>query len=356
MTSIVSAAGRRNLWPLACLAVPLALLVWAYWTTLQDLSRVWAGNASYSHGYLVPLFAIYLLWFRRGLIEGVELRPSLLGLPLLAVSLGMRWLGTYFFFAWLDPLSLLPAVAGVFLLVGGWRGLRWAWPASLFLFFMVPLPFSVSSLLSGPLQRLATICSTFLMQMLGLPAVSEGNTILVNEASIGVVEACSGLRMLMVFFALSSAAALIIQRSWVEKTILLASAIPIALLVNILRITATGVLHELVSSDTANAFFHDVAGWFMMPLALALLWCEYKVLINLIVPAGDDKGTRRQGDKVNQVPAPLPSSAPRGRSGRSRPLLPPTPRPLAQKRRKVLSPDPPGSPELPAGPGESFSH
>jgi len=334
MTLTVSTVSPRKLWPLACLAVPLTVLAWAYWTTFIELSRAWATNPSYSHGYLVPLFALYLLWHRRGLLETDKLQPSLFGLPLVLASVALRLTGSYYYFAWLDPLSLIPAAAGALLLVGGWRGLRWGFSASLFLFFMIPLPYSLSSMLSSPLQHLATIASTFLMQLFGLPAIAEGNTILVNEATIGVVEACSGLRMLMVFFALSSAVALIIKRSWVEKVILVASAIPIALLVNILRITVTGVLFEMVNSETANAFFHDVAGWFMMPLALLLLWVEYKLLIGLLLPT-DARTSYRE-------PAPRRTVPPVPRAGRSRPILPPTPRSPARRRAAV--PDCPAAP------------
>jgi exosortase len=321
MTDATSIPVRpRSFGPVLFLAVPFVVLGWAYWTTLQDLSRVWATNPSYSHGYMVPLFALFLLWVRRKHLAVDRMQPSILGVLLLAAGLGARLVGTYFYFSWLDPLSLIPVAAGVFLMVGGWAALRWAWPACLFLFFMIPLPYSLSYMMSGPLQRLATIMSTFLMQMLGLPALAEGNTILVNDATIGVVEACSGLRMLMVFFALSTGVALVIQRSMVEKTILVLSAIPISLAVNILRITATGALHELGNGETANAFYHDLAGWFMMPLALVLLWGEYKLLVRLFVPATALAAPRRASATTRKGVAQRPAS------GRTRPTLPPRPR------------------------------
>jgi exosortase len=127
------------------------------------------------------------------------------------------------------------------------------------------------------------------MQTLGMPAIAEGNVIQLNDAEIGIVEACSGLRMLMVFFALSTAVILVVRRPWWEKTAIMLSAVPIALFANLVRVTATGVLHEVASSEIANAFFHDAAGWMMMPLALALLWVELNVLSRLLIdttPAG----------------------------------------------------------------------
>jgi exosortase len=305
------------------LAVPLGCLFWAYWTTLLELGQTWKSNPQYSHGYLVPGFAVLLLWLRRDRLDVAALKPSFWGIPLLAAGLGMRLWGVYFYYVWLDAISLIPCLFGLCLLLGGRAAWRWAWPAILFLAFMVPLPYRVASALSGPLQRLATVVSTFLMQVLGLPALSEGNVILLNEAEIGVVEACSGLRMLVVFFALATAVALVIQRRFIDKVIVVLSAIPIALISNILRVTATGILHEMVDGETANAFFHDVAGWLMMPLALAMLGLELKVLSRLFleVPGKASRGVRVPAARRTPMPpgprprqVPPPAARPRERA------------------------------------------
>src|SRR5262249_58253429 len=137
---------------------------------------------------------------------------------------------------------------------------------------MGALPDRVNLALSASLQTVATEASTFVLQTIGLPAVSEGNVIRINDSLIGIVEACSGLRMLVVFFALSTGMALVVKAPLGDRLILVASSVPIALVVNVVRITITGALHETVNSRVADVFFHDVAGWLMMPLALALLW------------------------------------------------------------------------------------
>jgi exosortase len=274
---------RRRFVFFASIACPVLVLLWAFANTLEDLYRTWGSNPQYSHGYLVPIFALYLLWTRRDRIDRNALAPSWWGLPVLAAGLGMRLWGGYFFYPWLETISLIPCIAGLTLIFGGRTAWRWAWPAVLFLCFMIPLPYRVATSMSGPLQRMATITSTFVMQTCGLPALAEGNVILLNDAEIGIVEACSGLRMLVVFFALATAVALVARRPLLDRLVVLASAIPIALIANITRITATGALHEFVDSATANAFFHDVAGWFMMPLALVLLGLELK-LMNALLP------------------------------------------------------------------------
>ena len=114
-------------------------------------------------------------------------------------------------------------------------------------------------------------------------AFAEGNVIQLNEAQIGVVEACSGLSMLITFIALSTAAALVVKRPLLDRIVLVASSIPVALLANIARITLTGILHDTVGGHAASTFYHDLAGWLMIPLALVLYWLEIWVLSRLLI-------------------------------------------------------------------------
>jgi exosortase len=245
----------------------------------------WSLDPQYSHGFLVPVFALVLLWLRSDLLP----RPPALatnwwGVVLLGAGLVCRFLSVYYYFNWLDGFSLLPTVAGLFLLFGGRRVLAWGWPAIAFLLFMLPLPFRVEIALSQPLRAVATTCSTYVLQTLGFPVLAEGNTILMENFKLGVEEACSGLSMLVTFFALTTAIALVSKKPLLDRALIVASAIPIALVANVTRITVTGIAHELIGGQVAHAIFHDWAGWFMMPLALVLLWLEVKCLDRLFVP------------------------------------------------------------------------
>jgi exosortase len=333
MTQLLTAARRRrHAWLVVALVVPIACVLWAYWTTLGEAARHWSNDPQYSHGYLVPAFAVALLWLRRDKIRGFTLRPSWWGAPVLATGILLRLAATHYYFVWIDGLSLLPCLAGVCLMVGGRPAWRWAWPAIAFLVFMIPVPFSLEVLLADPLQRLATVVSTFMLQTLGLPALAEGKTILLNDIRINIVEACSGLRMLMIFFALSTAVSLVIRRPFWEKLLIVASAIPIALIANIMRITVTGILHNTLGSEIANAVFHDLAGWLMMPLALGLLAIELAVLKHLLIEpaAGTSFGPGPSG-----LPVTLrqPRRARRASSKRqpfSPPIAEPSPEPAAE--------------------------
>jgi exosortase len=267
------------------LAAPVVCLLWAYWPTLAILIERWASDPQYSHGFLVPVFALVVLWARRDAFPAKQLAPSWWGLAFLLLGLALWLGGAGLFFEPIETFSLLPTLAGLCLLGGGWALLRWSWPALAFLAFMLPLPWQVEQFLAQPLRRMATAASTYLLQVLGQPALSEGNVILIGELRLGVVEACSGLGMLMTFFALSTAVALIVRRGPLDRVVLVVSAVPIALIANIVRITATAAAHAALGSEAATGFLHDLSGWLMMPLALGLLWLELLFLDRLFVPA-----------------------------------------------------------------------
>jgi exosortase len=176
-------------------------------------------------------------------------------------------------------------LAGAFLLIGGWPFLGKAWPGLVLLLFMFPIPRSLggSELISG-LQEIATAASTFVLQTIGVTAQREGNIIVLKESELGIIEACSGLRMVMTFCALTSATAVLLPYGWKRRTILVASAVPLALASNIIRITTSGIASEALSSEAGHFVFHDLAGWLMMPLAFCLLGAELWLLSWLFRP------------------------------------------------------------------------
>ena len=260
-----------------------ASLLWAYWPTLCDAADRWSHDPRYAHGYLVPVFAAVLLWLRRQQFRERRPVPTTWGVLLVVTGAALRLAGAHFYVEWLASVALLPSLAGLCLLLGGWRALRWSWPAIAFLAFMLPLPYRVEVALAQPLQRLATVASTYVLQALGLPALAEGNVIILNRGRIGVVDACSGLSTLLTFFALSAAVAFVVRRPLWEKCVLVLSAIPIALIANVVRIAVTGILQEKVGGAIAATVYHELSGWLMIPLALGLLWLEFLFLSHLFI-------------------------------------------------------------------------
>jgi exosortase len=253
------------------------VFLWAYATSLEELTQLWAQDAQYSHGFLVPVAAVALVWLRRREFAAVPMRPSVWGLVLLLLGTALRLGGAYLYYVWPDRISLLPVLVGVCVALGGWQALRWTWPGLVLLLFMLPLPSQLQGALAYPLQRVAT----YVLQTIGLPAQEEGNVILLSEGQLNVIEACNGLRMLVTFFALATAVVLFLRPACWQALIVLASAVPIALICNVARLVTTGILHETIGPEAARGF-DATGGWLMMPLAAGLLYLELVLLGRLI--------------------------------------------------------------------------
>ena len=156
-------------------------LVWGYWTTFVQLAAKWGSDPSYSHGYLVPLFAVGLLWMRRSELDTAKIGTNWWGLVLLVAGVALRIVGVHYYFDWFDSVSLIPVIAGICLLLGGSTFMLWTLPAIAFLFFMIPLPFQAEIALQTPLRQIGTVASVYIMQTLGLPALAEGNIIVIGD-------------------------------------------------------------------------------------------------------------------------------------------------------------------------------
>lgn len=272
-----------------------ACAVWAVWSpTIAEWSLRWTEDPTYSHGFLVPLFSLGLLWWKRREIAALTPRTSPWGVLVIALGVVLHGVGSYLSYNWLPGLALVLYLAGISLIVGGWPLLKCSWQAIAFLVFMVPLPYRLEVMMRGPLMQIATSASTFLLQLFGMPAIAKGFIIEVNEYQLGVAEACSGLKMLITFVALAVGLVMVIKRPLIDKIVILLSAVPIAVISNVIRITATGVLYVTMGPKTAEWVYHDLAGYLMMPLGIGLMWLLMKIMEYLFIerPAHDPKSLR----------------------------------------------------------------
>ena len=174
------------------------LLVLSYWDMLVLTSQAW-DDPLYSHGYIVPLFSLALMWMRWQPFRPVPANERWIGLAILVGSLMLRIFGVYMTMNPFERISFLGAIFGLFLMVGGWHTIRWAGPALGFLIFMFPLPAVLEQKILWNLQTLASVCSTIVLQTLGVPAFRQGNLINISGMELFIADACSGLRMLTIF-------------------------------------------------------------------------------------------------------------------------------------------------------------
>ena len=264
--------------------VLVAVSAWAYWPTMVGLYKEWQSNEDYSAGQLVPLVALFLVWVERKNLRKCSLRPCWWGgIALLILAQAARTYGLLFMFESAERYALVLTTVGLVLMVAGWQILRSVSWIMLILFLMVPIPGRIHNMISGPLQRMATNGSVFLLEAFGVRVGQQGNVVTMNGTTpLAVAEACSGLRMLTAFIIVAAFIAYMVKRSRGKKAVLLLSSIPVAVICNIVRIFLTALLMLFVSAEFAEKFFHDFAGYVMMPIAVLLIFGELWVMDKLI--------------------------------------------------------------------------
>ena len=268
--------------------VLVLLLTLGYVNMLFYAAHFWSDGL-YSHGYIIPLFAAGLFWMRREQLTQVPDMERWIGVAILFVSLLARLYASYYDYNPLDRVTYIGCLLGVCQMVGGYKMLRWAGPPMAFLFFMFPLPSRVENSVLIQLQRFAAMCSTWVLQLLGVPALREGSHIIIDKLPLEVADACSGLRMGTIFGAMSVALAMVIDRPWWDRLTILVFAIPVALATNIIRIVVTALLYmAFPENEAVHHYVHNWAGLAMMPIALGFLWLELTLLNKLTVPMESD--------------------------------------------------------------------
>lgn len=314
---------RSTEWRVALLAI-LGALGFVYYPLLAYSAKQWL-KPDYSHGFLVPVFSGYLAWRWREWAPQHVRWPNPWGLAFVAgaagvfVAAGVSNVGK----EWFQGLSLVLALCGVTLLLGGWTALKWLWPALAFLLFMFPLPYEAERLLFWPLQKIAAVSSSFVLRTIGYPTYLEGVVIHVSGQALEVDKACSGLSMMLTFLALSAGMAMLVNRPWLDRVLILVSAVPVAVVSNVIRIALTGVLYVEGGRELGDRVFHDFAGWLMMPFALLVLWLELK-LLDWVLLADLGQASREDVIKMNVHPAhlfmvgfPDPANPPKGKGAGS---------------------------------------
>jgi exosortase len=266
---------------LAATAVLAAAIGWSYRSSFGYLIYRWEHDSNYTYGWLILPIVAWILWERRGTLGEVSIRPTWWGLLPMALLLAVRYQLYERNEQWVEAATIPLILGSTVLAVGGVGLLRWALPGLLYLAFILPLPPSLDTMLSGPLQTVATLGAVSVLQTVGTPVLANGNIIVIGTQELEVAEACRGLSMLLAFAALITAMVILVKRPIWERAVLLVSIVPIALLCNITRIAATAIVYAKFNRKVETA--HDYAGYAMMVLALGLVMLELKIMSWLVV-------------------------------------------------------------------------
>jgi exosortase len=255
-----------------------ALVLILYGKVLVSMAQQWFNDPNYGHGFLVPIFAAYVLWRKRNSIHEISAHANNWGLAIMLAAIGLLVLGTLGSEHFTERISFLILISGIIVFLVGWKALRSvAFPMG-YLIFMIPLPAIIYYELTFPLQLLASRLGAAGLVALGVPTVREGNLLILPNCTLEVVEACSGVRSLLSLLAAVVGYVYLVEPSTWKRYILIAATVPIVIFSNGLRLVATGVLSFFFGPGVDS-------GWPHIGLGLAFFGVAFLsiVLIHLFL-------------------------------------------------------------------------
>lgn len=283
--------------------VGFGLLAAIFRTNLQHLVMSWSTDENYSHGFLVPLIGLYFanLAAERGPIR--VRGGGVLGAFILIVALLAKLSTAIIAFGTLGDLAFIAALAGLCALLAGVDALRRYGFAIAFLLFMIPLPVALYALIASPLQLAVSQFASVALNATGVPVLTEGNMMtLPGGVQMFVAEACSGMRQLTGFLALTAAVAYLTSRPAWYRIGVVASAVPIAMTANVARVVLTGYIMYHVNPEYASGAYHTIEGLLMLGFGLSLLRAECWVLDQVAALSGPAEATGPALDDRERFP------------------------------------------------------
>ena len=267
--------GKGPLWRSLIL---VGLVCWLYAPILARLSHQWWTDPNFSHGFFVPVFAVYIVWQNREQLRVIPREPSAWGLTVVLLSLCTLILGVFGAELFLSRVSLIILIAGMVLFLHGWNMLRaLVFPLAI-LVLMVPIPSIVLNQITFPLQILASKLSAWLLPLLGVPVLRQGNIINLPAMPLEVADACSGIRSLLSLTTLAIMYGYLLEKRISVRIALALASIPIAVAANGLRIVGTGLLVQYWDPDKAEGFFHAFSGWLIFVVSLLMLFATHRLI------------------------------------------------------------------------------
>jgi exosortase len=260
------------------LAAVLASFAFVYYEVIYWLVDDWDPSGNYSHGYLVVPIAVYLAWERRAELRNAPLRPSGWGLAGLVLSMALVLIGTAAAETFVARVSMVTAIASGIWFVLGSDCLRILKFPLAFLLMMIPIPSIIFNQLAFPLQLVASTLGEATLSAAEIPVLREGNLIMLPGMTLEVAEACSGIRSLVSLSTLAILFGYMMEPRTPVRVLLVIATVPIAILVNGLRVAATGVTAHYYGQQFAEGFFHSTSGWALFVVAGAMLVAVHSLI------------------------------------------------------------------------------
>ena len=264
-------------------AILLGLIWILFWDVLVEMAKDWWNFDSYSQGMLLPPLAIYVAWLNRERTLSIAANSDHRGLLLTGIACLMYVVGQIASEFFVTRMSFVVLIASIIWTFWGTRRLRALGFPILLLATMVPLPAIVYNSLAAPLQLFASDIAARIAQAFGVSVFRDGNILQLANITLGVAEACSGLNSLSALIVGSLLLGYLLCSGTAGRIILFLSAVPLAIAVNILRVTGTAVLADY-NEAFAMGFYHSFSGWLVFVFGFGLLYLFARLVHTVLDP------------------------------------------------------------------------
>lgn len=246
-----------------------------------ELGGRWATQEEYSHGFLIPIVAVWLLWTRRDVLRANVGRPAWISPIVILLATVMHITGEMSATYGLSELGFVLAIVGLVLGLGGYPLLRTVFVPIVFLVFAIPMPHFIDDAMSLQLQLISSELGALFIRLFGIPVYLDGNIIDLGYYKVQIVEACSGLRYIYPLLSLSFLAAYLFKAPLWQRAVIFFSAIPLTIVMNSIRIGLIGVTVSYWGPRAAEGLFHIFEGWIIFLACTAILALEIYVLARI---------------------------------------------------------------------------
>jgi exosortase len=254
---------------LAVGSITAGLFVFLFYQPASGLLIDWWTLPEAGHGLLLAPVAIWYAW-KQG-IDHTATPSRALGLAIIAVAVLVRFASGLAAELFTMRGSMVLALVGlVAYFIGTRQVIRW-WLPFLLIGLSIPLPELITQALALPLQFQASRMGAALLETRNVPVLLSGNVIRLPGHELFVTEACSGLRSLTALISTAVLFAALTIRTPVARVALVLVAIPIAVVINGVRVFLTGFLVYFVSPKVGTGFMHATEGWLLFLVSLALI-------------------------------------------------------------------------------------
>lgn len=267
---------------IGALAAAVSLLLLAlFYDGLKTMVEWWSTREEYSHGFVLPFVAGFLMWQKKYLLQKLPFEGSWTGLLIVLAGMGLYLAGELSALYVIVQYSFLVVLAGLILALLGWRAFKIILVPLVILLFMIPLPNFIYQGLSGQAQLISSKLGVSIIRLCDISVLLEGNVIDLGTYKLQVAEACSGLRYLFPLMSLGFIAAYLFKGAFWKRLVIFISTIPITILMNSFRIGVIGVLVDRWGISMAEGFLHDFEGWVIFMACTGVLIAEMWALARI---------------------------------------------------------------------------